>query len=314
MAAIPSMTDRGTLNRGTEDRGLPPAVPQRLALGSMPPLPARSTAPILAMATTLAQNAYLANHIYSTASQAQRKLQIDFEIMGRNWNNGSHIDMTNANYLKDLIVVASNRVKAAVSTKAKGIQFFIIKGGGEGFLDSWLQNVDASRVIAGGATTANSGGQFIFDRNDLLIAFDPQGNFISSAKLIRPIVITTVANSRPKKIWTEYTANRVYNAWDKRPVSIYRNNNYLIEYLGLRVDDSLGYYSSGRARIDIHKEEQTNGCIFIVDPNTPPVSQKVQLDLFEPKFIIDVLASVGKKPADIRSSMHLGIMHMIDIK
>jgi hypothetical protein len=74
------------------------------------------------------------------------------------------------------------------------------------------------------------------------------------------------------------------------------------------IDDSLGWYQSGSVRVDIHKQENTNGCIFICDPNTPDVdTKKTDLDKFEPKFITDVMSKVGSKPSNI------GIMHMISV-
>jgi hypothetical protein len=91
--------------------------------------------------------------------------------------------------------------------------------------------------------------------------FDEKGKLISSARLQRPFSV-------PGQI-TSATANKVYNAWDNRPVSLYKNRNYVrlggIKYLGLKIDASLGAHRSGRVRIDIHKQEATNGCIFIVE-------------------------------------------------
>ena len=61
---------------------------------------------------------------------------------------------------------------------AAGLQFFIVKGGGEGFLDGSYAGKDASRMIVlGGSTTASSTAPmtFVFDDNDLLIAFDKAG-------------------------------------------------------------------------------------------------------------------------------------------
>jgi hypothetical protein len=41
--------------------------------------------------------------------------------------------------------------------------------------------------------------------------------------------------------------------------------------------------------VDLHKQEATNGCIFIVDPKTPPYDDNAAaiaaLNNFEPQFI-----------------------------
>jgi hypothetical protein len=142
----------------------------------------------------------------------------------------------------------------------------------------------------------------IFDNNDLIVAFDKSGRFISSALLERPISITN------PNIWTQHAADRVYNAWDGRPVSLYRNERFSIKYYGLWIDDKNGDYASGRIRVDLHKQEATNGCIFIVDDNTPALQDTFNLNAFEPQFIKDIQAIVGKMSAG-----KIGTMHMIDV-
>ena len=74
----------------------------------------------------------------------------------------------------------------------KGLQFYMIKGGGEGFLPRRYRGMDASReVIGDGATTDNSDGVvMVFDNNDLLAVFDGDGKLLGSALLKRPISIT----------------------------------------------------------------------------------------------------------------------------
>ena len=57
-------------------------------------------------------------------------------------------------------------------------------------------------------------------------------------------------------------------------------------YLGLHVD-------AGAWIVDFHKQEDTNGCIFIVDPATPPNGSD-ELNNFEPKLITDILTAIGK--------------------
>ncbi len=139
----------------------------------------------------------------------------------------------------------------------------------------------------------------VFDNVDLMAVFDKDGTMIAAAPLRRPLSITVTDKGRAKHIWTEHTANRVYAAWDGRSVSIYRNTNFDVAYYGLTVDDSLGMYRSGHVRIDIHKQEATNGCIFIVDDGTPAYDSRnlTPLNLFEPALIQSVQKAIGHKNA-----------------
>ena len=91
---------------------------------------------------------------------------------------------------------------------------------------------------------------------------------------------------------------------------IYANANFEIPYLGLGVNDGM----RGKvATVDMHKQENTNGCIFIVDPNTPAVDDS-KLGAFEPKLIRDVLANLGLGPADVGAKhIPLGIVRVIDV-
>ena len=145
----------------------------------------------------------------------------------------------------------------------------------------------------------------IFDDNDLIAAFDSKGELISSALLSRPLQIIN------PNIWTEATANKVYNAWDGQKVSLYHNKNFSVKYYGLQINDSLNYYTSGRVRIDLHKQEATNGCIFIVDSNTPAYSDRSPqvLSAFEPKFIADIQGAIKAK-----AKSDVGTLRMIDLK
>lgn len=246
------------------------------------------------------------HRVYSTAPEAARKRRLDEQIMGGNAANAARIDMNRESYLKELIKLSS-RGKKSVSDNARGLQFFIIQGGAEGFLDPSYDGTDASHVFLGGGFTTSGapGTAMIFDDNDLIAAFDQKGDLISAALLRRPISITNPS------IWTEGTANKVYEAWDGSPVSIYRNRNFGVVYYGLWINDKLGYYtrSKGWVRIDIHKEEATNGCIFIKDPDTPPLSETIRLNAFEPQFIKDIQKAVGAK-----TKQNIGTMHMIDIR
>lgn len=255
----------------------------------------------MSLPDTIRLTAFRATHFYSKAAEAARKLAIDEQIL-KNLKKIDAIAFDNEDYLKQLIALASGG-QQAVSSGAKGIQFFIIKGGAEGFLDATYAGKDASNIVIMGPTTSGKPGTtMVFDDNDLLAAFDKTGKLISSALLRRPISITN------PNIWTKHTANRVYDAWDKGSVSLYRNTNFDIKYYGLWIYDSLGWYHSGRVRVDLHKQEATNGCIFIVDPNTPPYLDKAKLNMFEPKFIEDIQSAVGAK-----TKHNIGTMHMVTV-
>lgn len=253
--------------------------------------------------------AFLASHIYSNAPEAGAKQRLDVSLMGGDFANRAKIDMNDEAYLKQLIFLATGGRKV-VRTGVKGLQFFMIKGGAEGFLDATYRGTDASRVMVfDGTTTSSAGGvTMIFDNNDLLAVFEGSGKLLGSALLERPIVITDPSRRNPH-MWTEITADRIYSAWDERPVRLYRNKNFEIEYYGLMVWDKLGWYANRKVMVDLHKQEQTNGCIFIVDPGTPSVDNPTQLNLFEPQLIRDIQAHVGAKVKD-----NIGTMHVIEIK
>lgn len=255
-----------------------------------------------------AKAAFLASHVYSKAPEAAAKLRIDETLMAGDYAQGGKIDMANESYLKQLIYLASGG-RRVVREGAKGLQLFMIKGGGEGFLDPYYRQRDASRDIIGdGATTdSKTAVVMIFDNNDLLAVFDEKGSLVGSALLERPISITDPSRRNPH-MWTEGTANRIYDAWDGRSVALYHNKNFDIEYFGLMVNDALGWYASGKVRVDLHKQEATNGCIFIVDPATPPLSDPARLNLFEPKLIKDIQAKVAA-----RTKSNIGTMQVISV-
>ncbi len=52
-----------------------------------------------------------------------------------------------------------------------------------------------------------------------------------------------------------------------------------------------------------------SGCIFIVDPDTPPLADPARLNLFEPKLIKDVQDHIGA-----RTKSNIGTLHVIEIK
>jgi hypothetical protein len=234
---------------------------------------------------------------YSTAPEAQKKKDIDAKI-------GGTMDLTNEGYLKALIKEASKGA-VSVSDKAGGLQFFIVKGGGEGFLDATHIGKNASRMEQYHDTTAASGIEMIFDDNDLLAVFGRDGTLIGAAVLSRPIFVAPTPGQSGLR---EITANSVYDAWDGQPVSIYRNERFTVKYYGLAVDDSLGKYRSGAVRIDLHKEEDTNGCIFIKDKDTPSTDHLPLLNGFEPKLILAIQKAIGAK-----TKSNIGTMRMIDI-
>ena len=240
--------------------------------------------------------AYYATHVYSSAPEAKPKLAIDLKFIGNDYKRGGEINIGNESYLKALIDTAS-KGKQKVGA-AKGLQFFIIRGGAEGFLPQDLRGMDASQVTATttdtrGVTSVNS----VFDHNDMLAVFDNKGQLISSARLERPLVVTN--------IWSKKTADKVYASWSNREVFVYKNENFSVPYLGLGVRDGFRNRKPGTGRvvIDMHKQEYTNGCIFIVDRATPVLGDDAALGAFEPQLIKDVLKQVG---IDIRKVGHSG--------
>ena len=250
-----------------------------------------------------ARLAFDAVHVYSASSEAAVKRALDERIMGGSYTQGSKVNIADGSYLQQLISLASAG-KTAVSSKAKGLQFYLVKGGAEGFLDPWYKGRDASRVVSSGrpTTAGKPGTVMVFDNNDLLAVFSAAGTLIASAALERPLSI-----AHPN-IWTEGTANKIYDAWNGRQVSLYRNQNFSIKYYGLKIDDKLGWYAKGRVRVDLHKQEATNGCIFILDPATPSLQEKAKLNAFEPALIRAIQAHIGAK-----TSSRLGIMHVVTI-
>lgn len=242
------------------------------------------------------------DHVYSLAPEAARKRDIDLQIIGDNYRRSAEIRLDNEHYLKELVRLGSGG-KQFVSDRARKIQFFIIRGGAEGFLSADMAKKNASNVVFPGSTTAGKKSpEFRFDNNDLLAVFDPRGKLIRAALLQRPISISG-------GIWTEKTANAIYNAWHNKDVSIYRNTSFDVPYLGLVVDDGM----KKKGWVDLHKQEATNGCIFIVDPGTPEYGTS-ELNTFEPKLINEVLAAIGKRPDQVKGTISLGIMHVVDIK
>jgi len=257
------------------------------------------------------------DHQYSLAPEAARKRDIDLEIVADDYGRSGDISLTNPDYLKKLIELGS-RGTTTVSGKANKIQFFIVRGGGEGFLGQQhlvagnLSKQNASRISTDWRDTDGTIGHTVFDINDILVVFGPSGNFIGAALLERPLSVTGR--------WSEGTANAIYDKWNNKAVSIYRNTSFTVQYLGLVLDDGMKPRKDDRQKgrqhtgwVDMHKRESTNGCIFIEDPTTPDVSDPDTINKFEPKLIRDILAAINKRPEDVKGFISLGVMRVIDL-
>ena len=127
-----------------------------------------------------AEATFNASHTYSSSPEASRKRLIDVQIMGKDFARAHMIDIHNETYLRELISFASKGT-VVVKSKSNAVEFYIIQGGGEGFLPASYAGIDASRVMTGGGVTTSGklGTQMIFDDNDLLVAFDKLGNLVS---------------------------------------------------------------------------------------------------------------------------------------
>jgi hypothetical protein len=247
-------------------------------------------------------------HGYSLAPEARRKRAIDLEIIGGDYTRSGDVRIDNEDYLKKLIEIGSDG-KQKVLSKARDMQFFIVRGGGEGFLPDALRKIDARNNVTHWQSTEGKLGETDFDENDLLAVFGTGGTLIGSARLRRP---TYVAGSISRS-----TAARVYDAWAGKRVFVRRNATpEWIPSLGLGLDDGFrdGSANKGvKVVIDLHKEEQTNGCIFIVDDTTPALGTP-ELRTFEPALIKKILAAKGLDEAKLaRGHVHLGTMHVVTI-
>lgn len=258
-------------------------------------------------------------HIYSQAKEALTKRAIDLQIIGGDYNRSGEISLDSEDYLKKLIDLGSGHTQK-VSAKGTALQFFIIHGGGEGLLPpgEGAEKLDAGHTPGPGQTTDNKNTNNIYDVNDIIAVFDRSGGLVSSGYLIRPLFV-------PNHL-SEKTANEVYNSWNSKPVYIYRNTHWYdtvggVMYLGLAVADGHRGSAPGSVNIDMHKTEQTLGCIWIHDPDTPALNLRDKdgkrvLDSFEPKLIVDILKAKGMAPEDVKAhrTYSLGAMHTVDIK
>jgi hypothetical protein len=268
-----------------------------------PPLPAGY------FPDTAAKFAFDRDHAYSLAPEARRKRAIDLEIIGGDYSRSSEIRIGSEDYLKKLIAIASSAAKA-VSAKAKGMQFYVVRGGAEGLLPDDLRGIDANKNVTTWMGTDGKPGRTIFDENDLIAVFASGGTLIGSARLRRPTLVEAPAGVRGN------TADRVLAAWDGKNVFIYPSNvPGWIPYLGLAVDDGFRDGSANKGQhvyIDMHKEEETNGCIFIVDPATPAVDSD-KLRTFEPELIKKIIAAKGLDAAKLKGRVNLGTMKVVAI-
>ncbi len=228
-----------------------------------------------------------------------KKQQIDQKIAKQLNKPPNYRDMHDEAYLKALIEMCSKGA-SKVSANAGELQFFIVKGGAEGFLGENYADKEASRIL-----THYKARQVLWDDNGLLIAFDERGKLINAARLSRPLAIT----GDPETHWHERTANKVYDSWDGRPVAMYKNNSYENSYIGLYVDDEFRHLpKKKRVMLDMHKTMGTEGCISIVDEaNNPP--RNVNLNKWEPQFINDI----QRETITIPFKKPIGTMHMLDV-
>lgn len=255
---------------------------------------------------------------YSNSNTGRWKKSLDDEIA----KGHVPIDFHNEDYLKQLVRLC-NDYQSQVDNNASSIQFYMIDGGAEGFLDDTYAGRDAGRIREDYVEDRAWSGSTTFDDNDLLIAFGKNGNLISSALLRRPLSIDLPKKNHYR--WTEEEANKPYKVWDNTPVSLIRNEAFNVKYFGLAMkDDKAGYYKGVmeddpvtkkkkfvKITIDLHKEEGTLGCIFIVDLANPihtPHHTDQTLSLFEPQFIKDIQNAVGKSVDN-----NIGIMHMLSV-
>jgi len=266
-----------------------------------PPLPAGY------FPETAAKFAFDRDHAYSLAPEARRKRAIDLEIIGGDYTRSSDIRIDSEDYLKKLIAIASGN---AVSGKAKRMQFYVVRGGAEGMLPDDLRGINANSNETSWTGTDGKPGRTIFDENDLIAVFAPDGTLIGSARLRRPTLVSASAGVRGN------TANRVLAAWDGKNVFVYPSHvEGWIPYLGLAMDDGFRDGSANQGRhvyIDLHKQEQTNGCIFIVDPATPAVGTD-ELRTFEPALIKKIIAAKGLDPAKLKGRVNLGTMKVVAV-
>ena len=136
---------------------------------------------------------------------------------------------------------------------AESLQFFVIRGGYEGFLAKRMTLIDANQTVWDGRGAGTT------DLNDALVVLDGAGSLLGAFQLAVP-------NYFPR------TARMVASDWDGRAVFAYHNGTY--DYDGLAVldrgklptfDPKIGKYEYW---IDIHHKVGTLGCIEIAGAAT----------------------------------------------
>ena len=172
--------------------------------------------PVGVAAANPAKSGYDSAHGYSLAPEARRKRAIDLQIIGGDYARSGEVRIDNEAYIKKLIEIGSGG-KQSVRSNAKDMQFFIVRGGGEGFLPDDLRKIDASNNVRHWPSTTGRLGETDFDENDLLVVFDGGGTLIASARLRRPTYVQTRISRA--------TAAKVYDAWAGKRVFIYSNRS-----------------------------------------------------------------------------------------
>ena len=187
--------------------------------------------------------------VYSKAKEAKWKRQFD-ETMAA---SGLQIDPTSGLYWRSLLGCLVGPVSCP---EAGELQFFLVRGGYEGFLSQQVKHVDANRV----KWESRSGTT---DINDAMVVLDTDGNYVGAFQLAVP-------NYYPR------TAQMVASDWNGRAVFSYYNRTY--SYFGLAVLDQgkLPLYDPKIKKysywIDIHHKFGTLGCIEIAGSASPTES------------------------------------------
>lgn len=238
---------------------------------------------------------------YSISLIAVAKKKIDDSMKSK----GIDINISDEKYLKALIKeIGHDEVKPNGSVNQ--LQFYIIIGGGEGFLASEFESVDAGKAKYIG----RNWDEAYFDWHDLLVVFNGAGNLIDASLLTRPILLKS--STKPKYNLSEATANKVYNSWDNKTVMIIYNSTY--DYIGLGVKDGF----RGKTTIDIHSFGiGTHGCILLnsEDQKSPfpaggggvPASPNSN-----PRLINNIITSLGL--SSVTNNIDIGTMKMISVK
>ena len=244
-------------------------------------------------------------HVYSDAPAAAKKRAIDDAFIGGDLARGALVRLDNPDYLKYLISASSGgKVQVQDHGPTGKLQFFIVRGGAEGFLPAWAKGTNAADYHFDTTDTSGKTSSTRMNYDDMVAVFDDKGKLVGAARLERPLQI-------PGRI-SQKTADGAYNDWSDKDVFAYRNQTRgWVPYTGIGVRDG---HRGRDVTIDMHKHEATNGCILIDDPDTPALDDP-QIDTFEPKLIHDVLAAVGRSTVSTADgTIELGKMRMTTIK